>query len=81
MGVVLATIFNWLAWTCEFGSRSIFHAATQPTAPGAFVSYCQEVPPSIHIVSAEGKAAQKKFWEESVELWKGLAPGVKEVIA
>lgn len=69
-GPVLAYLFNAISWSTEFGSRSIFFAATQPTAPGAYVSSCAESAPSTFIFTPEGKQSQAKFWEECRALWQ-----------
>lgn len=79
LGVVLATIVNWISWKPEFGSRAILYAATKNFTPGAYISYCREEPPSKYIFSQEGRAVQKQFWEESMDLWAKLEPGVREV--
>jgi retinol dehydrogenase-12 len=75
MGPTKAAIFNWIAWRTEKGSRTFFYASTQNTKPGAYISSCKETPPSLFVVSEKGKATQKKYWAESVAIWKSLVPG------
>jgi len=81
MGPVAAALINFFSWTTEFGARNLFHAATQPSTQGSFVSHCRETPPSMLVVSSEGRAAQEKYWKECMDLWEGLVPGLKETIA
>lgn len=75
-GGLLPTILNWIAWPAEFGSRSILYAATQPTKSGAYISSCEETPPSTFVVSGQGKEMQEKFWKECTALWTKLDPQV-----
>lgn len=81
MGPVAAAILNFFSWRAEFGARNIYHAATQPSKSGAFISHCKEQPPWTFVVSAQGQQAQEKFWKECMELWEGLSPGLSKEIA
>ena len=41
---------------------------------------CVETPPSKFVMSEDGRAVQKKFWKESIELFQMIAPEVKRYI-
>lgn len=74
MGFIMSKMSNWIAWPTELGARNYMYAMVTDTAPGAYVSHCKESYASNFVVSADGQAAQRKFWKECLVLWRGLAP-------
>ncbi|OLN96435.1 Retinol dehydrogenase 11 [Colletotrichum chlorophyti] len=66
-----------LARTTEYGSRTLFHAATQGAEThGQYMSDCGIAKPSAFVRSAEGKAAQDRVWGELVQKLEAIKPGV-----
>lgn len=70
-------LYSALAWSCEYGARTIAWCAVNTTSPGAYVEDCKEVEPA-HILSTEkGQDIQKQVWQEMVKLWIKKDPDVR----
>lgn len=65
----ISYLYKALAWSAEYGSRTIAWAAVSPTSPGAYIEDCQEVKPLDFIDTDRGQEVQKQVWQEMVKLW------------
>lgn len=72
------TIIKFLiARTTEKGSRTLVHAARESEKThGAYLSDCHIQQPSKLVLSAEGKKAQDRVWDELVGKLEGICPGI-----
>ncbi|EPQ59201.1 NAD P-binding protein [Gloeophyllum trabeum ATCC 11539] len=75
------------AWTSEEGSRQLLWAALGPPNPadtdkirGAFVSGNHIEEPSDFVLSKEGKDAQDRLWNETLEILNEVTPKVNAVV-
>ncbi|WRT66633.1 uncharacterized protein IL334_003592 [Kwoniella shivajii] len=80
MGPVLAKIMNWIAWTSEKGARNFLYASTQNCSPGSYISGCREQPVSTFVASHKGRETQEKYWKESMDIWRKVAPETNDVL-
>jgi hypothetical protein len=69
-----------VAWTSEKGSQDFVYASTQNNRPGIYISACKEVPVSTFAVSAKGRETPAKYWKVAVDVLRGFAPEVDEVL-
>ncbi|KAF1843186.1 NAD(P)-binding protein [Cucurbitaria berberidis CBS 394.84] len=65
-----------LAWTPEQGAYFVTDAAVskQTESHGAYIQEQKITEPSKYVLSAEGKEAQKKLWDETIALFKKESP-------
>ena len=66
-------IFGGLAGTTEKGSRNYIHAVLTDTSPGAFINCCRERAPATLVTNKDGQKVQKKFFDESIKLYRSMA--------
>jgi hypothetical protein len=63
--------------TMEHGSRALMAAvAAGRESHGKYVDSGKVDDPSAFVMSEEGKATQKRVWDELMEILEGIEPGV-----
>ncbi|KAK7756865.1 hypothetical protein SLS62_001310 [Diatrype stigma] len=68
---------RWVAWSAEQGAWHITDAATRhPDSHGQYLSEQRIRPVSRFVLSPEGKAAQDKLWNETLELFRKEVEGI-----
>jgi NAD(P)-dependent dehydrogenase (short-subunit alcohol dehydrogenase family) len=78
----VAALTSLVGRTSEEGSRALMAAvAGGRESHGKYVDGAEIADPSLFVLSASGKAAQKKVWDELVEILEGLEPGVSRSVA
>jgi hypothetical protein len=66
-----------LARSTEAGSRTLVHAASAgPESHGHYISDCKITLPSDLVMSAEGKTAQDRVWDELIQKLENIHPGI-----
>ena len=79
--LLVAALTSLIGRTSEQGSRALMAAvAGGRESHGQYVDSAQLADPSPFVLSGQGKAAQKKAWEELVEILDGIEPGVTQNI-
>ncbi|KAF7356347.1 hypothetical protein MVEN_00967000 [Mycena venus] len=77
---VVLFILMRLGWTTAKGALNLLYAVLTPTPPGAYISAGEIRQPSSWSRSKEGIRIQKQVWEEMLDVWRGVAPAVAEII-
>jgi len=70
--------------TGEYGSRTLTHAAlsgTNEEVNGKYLNKCQVEEESDYSLSREGKQAEERIWDETIEVLREVDPRVQKVIA
>ncbi|KAL8864476.1 MAG: hypothetical protein Q9198_009839, partial [Flavoplaca austrocitrina] len=76
-GFAMTVIKTILARSTEQGSRTLVHAASLgPESHGHYVHDCQITLPSQFVMSAEGKTAQDRVWDELLQKLEKIHPGI-----
>ncbi|POY74176.1 hypothetical protein BMF94_2750 [Rhodotorula taiwanensis] len=81
MGPVGAWLFNLIAWTAEFGSRTFVHAVLKEHPSGSYLSAGQVSPVATLACSPEGIAAEDRFFADFARLCEKYAPKSEAILA
>ncbi|KAF7340146.1 hypothetical protein MVEN_01933100 [Mycena venus] len=73
-------LYHTVAWPISKGAINMIYAALMPTPPGAFISSCEIRSPPAWTCKKEGLQLQKKVWDEMIEVWRGVAPEIDNII-
>lgn len=69
-----------LARSTEKGSRTLVHAASAgPESHGHYLHDCQITLPSPLVMSAQGKIAQDRVWDELLAKLEKIHPGISKI--
>ncbi|KAJ3891270.1 hypothetical protein GG344DRAFT_88388 [Lentinula edodes] len=76
---------NLLAMTTEEGGRQLVWAAVggsgaEEKLKGGYVSFGEVVEPSDFSISKEGQALEEKYWNQQLDILKGVDPRVKQIV-
>ncbi len=75
--LVASTLIVLIGRSSENGSRALMAAAAGGReSHGQYVDCGKVMDPSPLVLSEQGKAAQKRVWEELMEILEGIEPGV-----
>jgi len=77
----IAALFNWIAWSTEFGARNFLYAGVADVTSGAYVSNCQETQPAAFVTSEKGTKIQKQTFSELSSIWRTIDPKVDSLLA
>ncbi|KAJ3756880.1 hypothetical protein EV360DRAFT_95519 [Lentinula raphanica] len=74
-----------LAMTTEEGGRQIVWAAVggvgeEERLKGGYVSFGEVVEPSDFSISREGQELEEKYWNQQLDILKGVDPRVKQIV-
>lgn len=77
----MESLFNWIAWSTEFGARNFLYAGVADVTSGAYVSNCQETQPAAFVTSEKGTKIQKQTFSELSSIWRTIDPKVDSLLA
>ncbi|KAK7025047.1 hypothetical protein R3P38DRAFT_2952500 [Favolaschia claudopus] len=77
------SIINKISFTASQGALTLLYGVLRPTPPGAFIYACKITElPSWRPTKEEGPYSdlQSRLWSEMVEVWRGVAPEVSDIV-
>ncbi|KAJ7742842.1 hypothetical protein B0H16DRAFT_1562530 [Mycena metata] len=80
LGPVASWLYHTVAWPISKGAINMVYAVLRPTPPGAFITSCEIRRPPSWTCKKDGLLIQKKVWDEMVEVWRGIAPEVDNIV-
>ncbi|KAJ6552811.1 hypothetical protein B0H19DRAFT_949456 [Mycena capillaripes] len=73
-------IYSRIGWSAAKGALNLLYAVLKPTPPGAYVSACKIRQPPSWCLDKEGLEVQTRVWHEMVEVYRGVAPEIAEIV-
>ncbi|KAG2118320.1 short-chain dehydrogenase [Suillus clintonianus] len=81
---VMNILQGLLARTTEMGSRTLVHAAIEPSERerhGRYLSSCKVTEESDYALSAEGREVSKRLWHETLKILGDIDPRVNTIVS
>ncbi|KAJ7625584.1 hypothetical protein FB45DRAFT_1029938 [Roridomyces roridus] len=69
-------IIRFVAWSCAKGSLNLLYSLLNGTPSGSYVTACAVSQPPRWTLDESGLRVQERVWNEMVELWRTIEPGV-----
>ncbi|KAJ7180982.1 hypothetical protein C8R46DRAFT_1071093 [Mycena filopes] len=80
LGPIASWLYRTVTWPISKGAINMVYAVLRPTPPGAYITSCEIRRPPSWTCKKEGLLMQRKVWDEMVEVWRGIAPEVDNIV-